>query len=180
MIVDVRGSNDSDGTWDHWGPEEQADLKQVIESIAAQPWCTGKVGMVGCSYFAMSQLLAAEQQPEGLAAIFPYDAMTDIYRDAYYHGGIYSNWGRFWFQSLSFLNNTSGRLKDPSGFRYHFDRVLGGSDPLDGPYYWERSSGPNLYGYRRTSAATGVSSAYISAALSRAGRVFLRPHPERC
>lgn len=144
VIVDVRGSNDSAGAWDHWGPAEQADLKETIEFIAEQPWCNGRVGMVGCSYFAMSQLLAAEQQPGGLTAIFPYDAMTDLYRDAYYHGGIYSNWGRFWFQSLAFLNNTSGRLSDPSGFKYHFDRVLGGEDPLDGEYYRERSSWPNL------------------------------------
>lgn len=145
VIADVRGSNDSDGAWDHWGPQEQADLKETIEFIAEQPWCTGKVGMVGCSYFAMSQLLAAEQQPGGLAAIFPYDAMTDLYRDAYYHGGIYTAWARFWYQDLAFLNLTSGRLKDPSGFRYHFNRVLSGQDPLDCAYYQERSSGSNLH-----------------------------------
>ncbi|MEK6710304.1 MAG: CocE/NonD family hydrolase [Nitrospinota bacterium] len=145
VIADVRGSNDSGGAWDHWGPQEQADLKETIEFIAQQPWCNGKVGMIGCSYFGMSQLLGAEQQPEGLAAIFPYDAMTDLYRDAYYHGGISSVWARFWFQDLAFLNFTSGRLKDPSGFRYHFNRVLSGQDPLDGPYYQERSSGPNLH-----------------------------------
>ena len=73
------------------------DLKEMIEFIASQPWCNGKVGMVGCSYFGMSQLLGAEQQPAGLAAIFPYDAATDLHRDAYHHGGIYSAWGRFWF-----------------------------------------------------------------------------------
>ena len=144
VIADVRGSNDSGGSWDHWGPEEQKDLKEMIEFIANQPWCNGKVGMIGCSYFGMSQLLAAEQQPEGLAAIFPYDAMTDIYRDAYYHGGIYSAWGRFWFTSLMFLNHTSGRVKDLSGFNYHFNRVLSGKDSLDGEYFQERSSWRNL------------------------------------
>ena len=144
VIVDVRGSNDSGGAWDHWGPQEQADLKETIEFIAQQPWCNGRVGMVGVSYFAMSQLLAAEHQPEGLAAIFPYDAMTDIYRDAYYHGGIYSHWRRFWFQSLMFLNHTGGRVQDLSGFRHHFDRLLSDADPFDGPYYRERSSWPNL------------------------------------
>ena len=144
VIADVRGSNDSGGSWDHWGPEEQKDLKEMIEFIANQPWCNGKVGMIGCSYFGMSQLLAAEQQPEGLAAIFPYDAMTDIYRDAYYHGGIYSAWARFWFTSLMFLNHTSGRVKDLSGFNYHFNRVLSGKDSLDGEYFQERSSWRNL------------------------------------
>ena len=89
---------------------------EIIEFVASQPWCNGKVGMVGCSYFGMSQLLAAEHQPEGLAAIFPYDAATDLYRDAYYHGGIYSAWARFWFTSLMFLNHTGGRVADLSGF----------------------------------------------------------------
>tara|TARA_A100001037_G_scaffold303487_1_gene337661 strand:- start:42178 stop:43803 length:1626 start_codon:yes stop_codon:yes gene_type:complete len=144
IIADVRGSNDSGGAWDHWGPEEQKDLKEMIEFIANQPWCNGKVGMIGCSYFGMSQLLAAQQQPEGLSAIFPYDAMTDLYRDAYYHGGIYSAWARFWFTSLMFLNHTSGRVKDLSGFNYHFNRVLSGKDSLDCEYFQERSSWSNL------------------------------------
>ena len=116
----------------------------MIEFIASQPWCNGKVGMVGCSYFGMSQLLGAEQQPEGLGAIFPYDAATDLYRDAYYHGGIYSAWGRFWFTSVMFLNHTSGRVKDLSGLDYHFNRVLSGQDQFDCQYFQERSSWPNL------------------------------------
>lgn len=145
VIADVRGTNDSTGRFDCWGPEEQKDLKEMIEFIAHQPWCNGKVGMVGCSYFGMSQLLAAEQQPEGLAAIFPYDAMTDLYRDAYYHGGIYSQWPRFWFTSVMFLNHTSGRVKDLSGLDYHFNRVLSGEDPFDCDYHRERSSWPNLH-----------------------------------
>jgi uncharacterized protein len=144
VIADVRGSNDSGGAWDHWGPEEQRDLKEMIEFIAGQPWCNGKVGMIGCSYFAMSQLFAAEYQPAGLAAIFPYDAMTDLYRDAYYKGGIFTNWARFWFNSLVFLNHTGGRVQDLSGFNYHFNRILSGTDHLDGPYFQERSSWPKL------------------------------------
>ena len=74
----------------------------------------------------------------------PYDAMTDLYRDAYYHGGIYSAWARFWFTSLMFLNHTSGRVEDLSGFNYHFNRVLSGKDPLDCEYFQERSSWSNL------------------------------------
>ena len=145
VIADVRGSNDSTGAWDHWGPKEQKDLAEMIEFIAGQPWCNGMVGMVGCSYFGMSQLLGAEQQPEGLTAIFPYDAATDLYRDAYYHGGIYSAWGRFWFTSLMFLNHTGGRVADLSGFNYHFNRILSGEDPLDCEYFQERSSARNLH-----------------------------------
>ena len=104
VIVDIRGSNDSQGSWDHWGPEEQADLKETIEHIAAQPWCNGNVGMVGCSYFGMSQLLGAEGKAEPLKAIFPYDAATDLYRDAYFHGGIMTSFAGFWFNALTPLS----------------------------------------------------------------------------
>ena len=144
VIVDIRGSNDSQGSWDHWGPEEQADLKETIEHIAGQPWCNGNVGMVGCSYFGMSQLLGAEGKAEPLKAIFPYDAATDLYRDAYFHGGIMTSFAGFWFNALTPLNLWTGRLEDPSGFPKHFGAVLGGEHDLDGPYYHERSSWPTL------------------------------------
>jgi predicted acyl esterase len=51
VIAHVRGTDDSTGSFDCWGPEERRDLKEMIEFIAGQPWCNGKVGMVGCSYF---------------------------------------------------------------------------------------------------------------------------------
>ena len=145
VIADVRGSNDSGGAWDHMGPIEQGDLKEMIAFIAQQPWCNGKVGMAGCSYFAWSQLLAAEQQPEGLAAIFPYDAATDMYRDAYFHGGIPSNFGRNWFSYLVMANHLGGRVKDLSGFDKHFTVILNQENMFDGPYYQERSAEQNLH-----------------------------------
>ena len=85
VIQDVRGRWDSDGVY-YAFHQEVEDGFDTQEWVSNQPWCNGKVGMVGCSYFGMSQLLAAEHQPEGLAAIFPYDAATDLYRDALYHG----------------------------------------------------------------------------------------------
>jgi len=51
------------------------DLYDLIEWIAAQPWCDGNVGMIGLSAFALSQWQAAMLQPPSLKAIFPFDAM---------------------------------------------------------------------------------------------------------
>ncbi len=146
IIVDVRGSNDSEGAWDFYGPDEQEDLAETIEWAAAQPWCNGRVGMVGCSYFGRSQILVAGgHRPPSLKAIFPYDAATDAYRDTSFHGGIpQDGFLRGWFANLSYLNLWGGRLKDPSGFEHHIRTMLGLKYPLDCEYYQERSSWPRL------------------------------------
>ncbi len=88
MIADVRGSNDSEGDWDLMGPVEREDLVELIEHMAAQAWCNGRVGMAGCSYFGVSQYLAAERQAPSLRAIFPLDAFIDQHREWFFHGGI--------------------------------------------------------------------------------------------
>ncbi|MFQ5895287.1 MAG: CocE/NonD family hydrolase [Nitrospinota bacterium] len=145
VIFDVRGSNESEGAWDMYGPTEQEDLAEAIEWTARQPWCDGNVGMVGCSYFGRSQLLAAGRQPPSLKAIFPYDALTDAYRHCFFHGGIPTGFARSWFSSLARLNFWGGRLKDPSGFHRHFRNVLGLEYPFDCEYYQERSAWPRLH-----------------------------------
>jgi putative CocE/NonD family hydrolase len=45
--MDVRGSGRSGGQFEFLGPNEQNDLYDVIQWIAAQPWSSGKVGGLG-------------------------------------------------------------------------------------------------------------------------------------
>ena len=56
VIVDVRGSNDSEGQYDLFGSREQQDLYDIIEWVAAQPWCDGRVGVYGTAYSASTAL----------------------------------------------------------------------------------------------------------------------------
>jgi hypothetical protein len=145
VIVDCRGSNDSEGSYDDKAEKEQADYVDLIEWCAAQPWCNGSVGMIGCSYFALAQLLAAVHQPEALKAIFPYDAYTDMYRHRSTHGSVpHMGFASTWFSAVAALNLTSGRLRDPSGLRNMFDEGLSFSHPYDGEHYWRRSPSPHL------------------------------------
>ena len=88
IIVDVRGSGISEGQYDYMGLQEQLDGCEIIEWAAAQPWCSGKVGMLGMSYFGVMQWLIAMHQPPHLTAIAPYEAFVDRYRHSFYHGGI--------------------------------------------------------------------------------------------
>jgi len=88
---DTRGSGKStEGMWRVFDTAEQHDLYDVIEWAAQQDWCTGKVGMVGESYFAMVQWFAAIQNPPHLACIAPFDANCDLYRHFVYHGGLWA------------------------------------------------------------------------------------------
>lgn len=102
IIADTRGAGDSEGIYDFQGKTEQQDGYDLVEWIAAQPWCDGNVGMLGMSYFAVVQNLIATQQPPHLKAIAPFEAYTDRYRHSVYHGGIL-NEGFFhqWWEHLS-------------------------------------------------------------------------------
>jgi putative CocE/NonD family hydrolase len=88
FAVNARGTGQSGGEFNGLlSPEEQRDVADTIEWMAGQPWCDGNVGMIGMSYFAVIQYLAAAQEPPHLRAIFPYLGWTDLYRHAIYHGG---------------------------------------------------------------------------------------------
>ena len=63
-----RGVGKSEG-----GGSREWDCFDLIEWIARQPWCDGKVGMVGISGFGAEQLAVAKQGPPSLKAIFPFD-----------------------------------------------------------------------------------------------------------
>ena len=57
--VDSRGAGWSPGIMQCNSPREIQDLCQCIEWAGTQPWSTGKVGMLGISYYASNQWRAA-------------------------------------------------------------------------------------------------------------------------
>jgi uncharacterized protein len=89
LRIDARGSGRSPGFLDPWSPRETQDIYDCIEWAAAQPWCSGKVGMNGISYFAMNQWYVAQHRPPHLAAICVWEGAADWYREVARHGGIY-------------------------------------------------------------------------------------------
>ena len=90
-IFNVRGTGASTGEFQLMGPREVQDGAEAIEWLAAQPWCNGKVGMFGISYFASIQIHVAMLQPPSLRAIFAPFGLTDFFRDMWYHGGVLSH-----------------------------------------------------------------------------------------
>lgn len=94
--VDSRGAGRSEGFLAVHGPQETKDFYACIEWVAAQPWCTGKVGLNGISYYAANQWRVAALQPPHLAAICVWEGFADNYRDATHHGGILSVFRKNW------------------------------------------------------------------------------------
>ncbi|MHA1604925.1 MAG: CocE/NonD family hydrolase [Candidatus Freyarchaeota archaeon] len=104
VIVNVRGTFKSEGEYHSvFSPQEQEDGYDLVEWIARQPWCNGRVGMLGISYFAIIQYLltSMKRPPPHLKAIFPFNGFTDLYRDCLYHGGICNiEFPLIWYQGL--------------------------------------------------------------------------------
>ena len=90
--IDTRGSGHSPGRTDPWSGAEAQDYHDAIEHMAKADWCTGKVGLLGISYHAMTQWLAASLQPPSLTCMIPWEGAADMYRDFAFHGGLF-NWG---------------------------------------------------------------------------------------
>ena len=86
VIANLRGTGGSDGTFGFFDGQERRDMYDLVEWAAAQPWCDGNVGMIGISYFAMTQLEAAVERPPHLKAIFPVAVTADLYEAAVHHG----------------------------------------------------------------------------------------------
>lgn len=110
--VDMRGSGDSDGILhDEYLAQEQDDALEVIAWIARQPWCSGKVGMMGKSWGAYNSLQVAARRPPALAAAIAVMGTDDRFAECiHYSGGALLN-DNFWWGCIMQLFNA--RPPDP-------------------------------------------------------------------
>jgi len=86
--ADPRGAWNSEGDLTFMSPQETEDCYDLIEWAGTQNWSNGKVGMQGVSYLAWTQWKVAALNPPHLAAINPWEGVSDFYRELSYHGGI--------------------------------------------------------------------------------------------
>ncbi|HUK76232.1 MAG TPA: CocE/NonD family hydrolase [Thermoleophilia bacterium] len=90
--VDLRGTGDSEGLIaDEYTAQEQRDVCEVIAWLAAQPWCSGNVGMTGISWTGFNSLQVAALRPPALKAVITLMSTDDRYADdVHYKGGCVS------------------------------------------------------------------------------------------
>lgn len=88
LRVDLRGSGDSDGVLtDEYLPQELDDGRAIIRWLRAQPWCSGRIGMIGISWGGFNGLQIAALQPPGLDAVIAVCGTDDRYADDIHHMG---------------------------------------------------------------------------------------------
>jgi predicted acyl esterase len=85
---DIRGVVDCEGNSVLWDRQEGRDCHDLIDWLGTRAWSNGKVGMTGTSYLAVAQWFAAAEQPQHLAAINPWEGVSDVYRDLVMRGGM--------------------------------------------------------------------------------------------
>ncbi|WP_194832000.1 CocE/NonD family hydrolase [Nocardia sp. XZ_19_369] len=104
VVVDVRGTGFSQGTWDMLRQREQQDTVEVIDWAARQPWSNGRIGMNGISYSGINQVQAAQQNPPALKAIFPVVPGSDLMNDVLAPGGGFGfNFIPLWLTAINGL-----------------------------------------------------------------------------
>ncbi|PEG34909.1 peptidase S15 [Mycolicibacterium agri] len=157
--VDARGWGRSPGFVDPWSRREMIDLRDCIEWAGTQPWSSGKVGLLGISYYAVNQWQVAALNPPHLAALIPWEGFSDFYRELCYHGGIACDMKSVWYRRTistvqhglgerSFVSAVNGELvtgpethtyTDLAANRTDFPAEIDGR-PLDDSYHRERSA----------------------------------------
>ena len=101
--ADQRGAWNSEGDLTLMSPQEVEDCYDLIEWAGTQSWSNGKVGMLGVSYLAWTQWKVAAANPPHLAAICPWEGVSDFYRELAFHGGIpETQFGPMWQSAVSF------------------------------------------------------------------------------
>lgn len=111
--VDIRGSGESEGVLtDEYSQQELDDGLEVVAWLAAQPWCSGAVGMFGISWGGFNALQIAALRPPALKAIVTLCSTDDRYADdVHYMGGAKLDAGFGW---ASFIFSDICHPPDPS------------------------------------------------------------------
>ncbi|MEO1777704.1 MAG: CocE/NonD family hydrolase [Pseudomonadota bacterium] len=113
LRVDIRGNGDSQGLMeDEYTQQELDDAVEVIRWAAAQPWCSGAVGMMGISWGGFNGLQVAALAPEALKAVITLCSTVDRFADdIHYKGGCLLNENLGWGATMW---SYSSRAPDPS------------------------------------------------------------------
>jgi putative CocE/NonD family hydrolase len=89
ISVDARGTGASEGIYDYYNMDSgKSDGYDLVEWLAAQDYCNGKVGVVGGSACGIYAICTAAERPPHLMAMCVDVAPCDFYEHQWYPGGV--------------------------------------------------------------------------------------------
>lgn len=88
LIVELRGTGESDGAFDALGPRAQEDVEDVLRWACAQPWSDGALGIDGFSASAIIAYNSLHRRLPCVKAAVLRSGTHELYRDLLVPGGI--------------------------------------------------------------------------------------------
>src|SRR3954454_13764549 len=88
LLVQIRGTGDSDGTFDALGPRTQADVAELLRWACDQPWSDGRLGLNGFSASAITIYNSLHRELPCVKAAVLKSGTFELYRDLIWPGGI--------------------------------------------------------------------------------------------
>jgi uncharacterized protein len=134
-----RGIGFNQGKFTMHGAQAAQDGYDLVEWIAGQPWCTGKVGMMGASGYGVMQWMTAPLNPPHLKSLVVLGT-TDNYRGLCYPGGVLRK--PFVLNLVSGFTQAAlwpGPVPGKETPMNVVAEILGHTE--DGPFWWEHGGG---------------------------------------
>lgn len=103
--MNLPGYANSGGPPSAFSAHQARCYSEAIEWVGRQPWSTGRVGLTGVSFLAITQYHVAAQRdhggpPSALRCISPWEGVGDLYREQMCPGGVADEgFGAFWWNT---------------------------------------------------------------------------------
>lgn len=120
-IVDVRGRGNSEGKFNPFYQEPQ-DGHDIVEWLATQAWCNGKVTMWGGSYAGFDQWMTLKEAPPHLMTIVPA-AAAHVGVDFPMYNNIFSSYVLQWLTFTSGVTGNGNLFGDSEFWRNKFGEM---------------------------------------------------------
>lgn len=130
VVADVRGTGASEGHWPHpFGEQEARDGAALLEWIARQPFCDGRIGATGVSYEGTTALLTAAAGNPALRAVLARQIEWDLVDELIAPGGVQNRaFHEAWSRSVRDLDRGVPPELFPTAARW----VVKSVHPVDG------------------------------------------------
>jgi hypothetical protein len=129
VLVDVRGTGASYGTWPYpWHKNANEDALEIVDWIVSQPWSNGKVGGYGISYLGTTAELLGLINHPAVKIVMPMFSHPDPYLDMAFPGGLMNE--RF-IAAWGYMDHVLDRNIVPKEFGLLGKMVVKGVKPVD-------------------------------------------------